>query len=322
MPFHVRDPWRKQYFEHVPCPDHVHVPIDDIDCHEWFPQYRFVYDKLFVARSQALACGEAGDTPATFPVFAKPRINLKGMGLGSRTIHDAAEFRQHMGDGQMWMTLLQGPHVSTDCAVVQGQVRWLRHATGIPFGDGMFSLWTIHADDRPTLTRSLTAWVARVLPAYTGMINIETIGDGIIEAQIRFADQWCDLYGPGWLEAVVKLYGDGTWNYDDKAQREAYSIPLFAEPDFGLQGAVPPHPSPEALAMIRRLPGVASLQITYHPSKSVAAHPMPPGGFRLAIINAWDLQKGLVAKEALAGCFPGVRVLVGPPGLEPGTRRL
>ncbi|MFO1034742.1 MAG: hypothetical protein U1E15_11925, partial [Hyphomicrobiales bacterium] len=186
MPFHVRDPWRKQYFEGVPCPADVHVPIDDIDCHEWFPDYRFIYDKLFVARSQGLACGTAAETPVAFPVFAKPRVNLKGMGLGSGIIGDAAAFRARMDDGMMWMALLSGAHVSTDCAVDRGRVRWVRHATGLPFGEGMFSRWTVHGDGvMPELTDLLTAWIARVLPDYTGMINLETMGGRIIEAQIR-----------------------------------------------------------------------------------------------------------------------------------------
>ena len=45
MPFHVRDPWRKQYFDAVPCPPDIHIPIDDIDCWEWYPEYRYIYDK-------------------------------------------------------------------------------------------------------------------------------------------------------------------------------------------------------------------------------------------------------------------------------------
>jgi hypothetical protein len=38
------------------------------------------------------------------------------------------------------------------------------------------------------------------------MLNLETIGGKIIEVQLRFADQWPDLYGKAFLEEVVKLY--------------------------------------------------------------------------------------------------------------------
>jgi hypothetical protein len=116
-----------------------------------------------------------------------------------------------MTPDMMWMELFTGPHISTDAAVVKGKVEWLRHAEGIPWHDGMFQHWIIHTQDDGPLTRRLVQWIARELPRYTGMINIETIGGRIIEAQIRFADQWCDLYGRDWFNAVVTLYGEGRW---------------------------------------------------------------------------------------------------------------
>ena len=56
------------------------------------------------------------------------------------------------------------------------------------------------------------------LRGYTGMANFETIGGRIIEAHLRFADQWPDLYGPGWVWAVIGLYAKGGWNYADAGE--------------------------------------------------------------------------------------------------------
>ena len=305
MPFHVRDPWRVQYFDAVPCPADVHVPIDDIDCWEWFPDYRYIYDKLHVARSQGVESGTATDPPRHFPVFAKPRVNLKGMGLGSCVLRSEADFRRHMTPDMMWMDLFTGPHISTDAAVVKGAVAWIRHAEGIAWTEGMFKHWIIRTEDDGPLTRFLTQWVARELPGYTGMINIETIGGKIIEAQIRFADQWCDLYGRAWFDAVVELYGKGVWDLQQSHMREGYSVPLFAR-----HGAVPPHPPAEVQARIRAMPQVSSLQVTYHAARDGKSHPMPPGGFRLGIVNGWDLQACFAARRALAAAFPGVEVML------------
>lgn len=304
MPFHVRDPWRIQYFERVCCPADVHIPVDDIDCWEWFPEYRFIYDKLHVARSQNVACGTSADRPTGFPVFAKPRVNLKGMGLGSRIIRSAAEFEAHVTEDMMWMELFTGPHISTDCAVVNGDVKWIRHAEGLPWHDGMFKHWVIGADDR-SLTARLSSWIARELTRYTGLINIETIGGQIIEAQIRFADQWCDLYGAPWFDAVVALYGRGEWLLRDSRSHMGYSVPLFAR-----HGNVPVHPPQEVLARIRAIPNVSSLQITFHESKAGEAHPMPPGGFRLGIVNGWDLDACFAARAELAKAFANVDIMI------------
>ena len=304
MPVLERDPWRYQYFEHVPCPDDIVIPTDDPDCWDLFPQHRWIYDKLKIAESQGLPCGPHGVTPPRFPVFSKPLINLKGMGVGSRVIASAEDLEQSSQAGHMWMELLQGTHVSTDCAVVEGKAVWCRHATGVPWIAGMFKHWTVHADVMPELDTYLSAWVAKHMQGYTGMMNFETIGGRIIEAHLRFADQWCDLYGEAWVDALVRLYAERRWSFDDQNRRDGFSVPLFARHGTGFH-----HPPLELQSRARALPHVESLQITFHEAKPSDDHPMPPGGFRLAVINATDLTAAHQARRLLAGAYPADVIL-------------
>ncbi|NJM29282.1 MAG: hypothetical protein HC855_03410 [Rhizobiales bacterium] len=305
MPVLERDPWRFQYFERIACPEDVLIPTDDPDCWELYPDFRWIYDKLIIARSQKLHCGTHQDAPERFPVFAKPAINLKGMGLGSRVIGSASEFESLCPPGHMWMELLAGEHVSTDCALVDGKLHWMRHATGIPWRGGMFQHWLIRKERDESLARYLEDWIARRMAGYTGMLNFETIGGRIIEAHLRFADQWCDLYGDGWIDALVELYARARWSFDGENRREGYSVPLFAR-----HGVVPDHPPADVQAAIRARPHVKSLQITFHPTKPGEAHPMPPGGFRLAIVNCTDLEAGKQARRDLARAFPGIETIL------------
>jgi hypothetical protein len=201
----------------------------------------------------------------------------------------------HYQPGHMWMPLLTGDHVSTDCAVEAGQVTWLRHATGVAWDDGMFRYWTVHANAFPELADHLTRWVGAHMPGYTGMMNFETIGGTIIEAHLRFADQWCDLYGDGWVEALVRLYAEGRWTFDDTDRRDGYSMPLFAR-----HGGAFRHPPAALQADVRAMPGVKSLQVTFHEQKPPEDHAMPPGGFRLAVINATSLEAARAARRRLA----------------------
>lgn len=304
MPICERDPWRFQYFEDVACPADVNVPTDDIDSFEWYPKFRWVYEKLNIAKSQGLPCGTRDSSPPHFPVFAKPNINLRGMGLDSQIIRTQTEF-ERLPDGHMWMPLLEGEHISTDCAIVDGEMKWIRHALGFPWTDGMFTHWVIETEHRVELNQFLSRWVKGNMTGYTGMMNFETIGGKIIETHLRFADQWCDLYGPRWFDALVTLYGEGNWSLPDEPQRKGYSVPLFAK-----HGLVPQHPSADLQNAIRALPEVSSLQITFYPSKAGSAHPMPPGGFRLGIINCWDLDAGLEARMKLAEGFPDVELMI------------
>lgn len=310
MPICEADPWRLQYFQGVHCPEDVNVPTEDGDAWTWYPRYKWVYDKLAVAESQGLACAPHGIDPDHFPVFSKPIYNMRGMGAGSGIFRTLKEYKHRQRPGHMWMQLLEGEHVSTDCAVVQGDLRWSRHTIGEPLAGGMFDHWTVLAERRPVIEDYLRSWIAEHLPAYTGMLNFETIGARIIEVHLRFADQWPDLYGPGWVDALVKLYAEAVWDFADDDRRDGYSVVLFGA--HGLQYRYPPD---DFLSRIRATPGVSSVQITFHEDRPPASHSMPPGGFRLAIVNTHDLELGRRIREELALGFWSTQQLL------PGRRR-
>lgn len=295
MPICEADPWRLQYFEGVACPEEVRIPTEDGDAWAWYPEYRWIYDKLAIAQSQGLACAPHGLEPPAFPVFSKPIYNMRGMGAGSRVLRSRKEYLHQQRPGHMWMSLLQGEHVSTDLAVVEGEPRWWRHTIGTPLEGGMFDHWTVLAESRPEIEDYGAAWVRRNLAGYTGMANFETIGARIIEAHLRFSDQWPDLYGEGWVEALVRLYAEGTWRFDEGNRREGYSVVLF-----GAHGIQYRHPPADLVEELRQIPEVTSVQITFHEDRPPASHSMPPGGFRLAIVNCWDLDVGRRAREKLA----------------------
>jgi hypothetical protein len=305
MPILERDPWRYQFFEGVDCPSDVLIPTDDPDCWALSPHHRWIYDKLRVAESQGLVAGPHGVLPPHYPVFSKPIVNLKGMGVGSRVLRSPQDYEQYYVPGHMWMPLLTGDHVSTDCAVEDGHIAWSRHATGEPWHEGMFKYWTVHAAPRPALDEYLGLWVEGHMTGYTGMMNFETIGGVIIEAHLRFADQWCDLYGPGWNDALVRLYRDGHWHLPDEARTDGFSVPLFAR-----HGNIFHHPPERIRQDVLAMPGVKSLQLTFHEARSLDDHPMPPGGFRLTIVNGTDLEACFEARRLLARHFSSPDIML------------
>jgi hypothetical protein len=295
MPIYEEDPWRWQYFRGVACPANVHIPTDDPDAYRRHPDYRWVYNKLSLAESQGLACAPHGVEPPSYPVFSKPIINLRGMGYGSRTLESRQEYLQQQTPGHFWMTLLRGAHISSDMAVIGGAPAWVRHTVGTPLDGGTFDYWTVNVQARPALERHATDWVRSNLRGYTGMVNLESIGDRLIEVHLRFTDQWPDLYGPGWLDAVVRLYRDGVWESPSEQPRVGYSVVLF-----GPHGRPYRHPAQPLVDELRQTPGISSVQITFHDDRPAEFHSMPPGGFRLAIINCWDLEAGKWARGRLA----------------------
>jgi hypothetical protein len=297
MPFLGVDPWRWQYFEKIDVPRKLGIPIDEASAWALYPELRWVHNKLAIAASQDLPHGPHGVMPRRFPVFSKPIFNMRGMGTGGRVIRSQREYALSFQPGHMWMRLLTGPHVSTDVALARGKPSWWRHCTGVPLGGGTFDYWSVHAATRPALERYLARWIRANLDGFSGIVNFETIGGRIIECHLRMADQWPDLNGAGWLEAAVGLYRTGRWRWRDGDRRTGYSVVLFGE--HGQRWTI----SPRIVDRLRAWPGVASIQITFDEGKPPSAHAMPPGGFRLAIVNCWDLTLGKRIRAALKRAF-------------------
>src|SRR5205085_6314083 len=130
----------------------------------------------------------------------------------------------------------------------------------------------IHAAPDAGIETRCGAWIRRFMAGYTGMMNLETIGGTIIEVHLRFADQWPDLYGPGWVEAIVGLHQHGRWDYSDAGRRDAYSVVLF-----GPHGPRYRHPPQAVVDEVLRMPSVSSVQITFREDRAPDRHAMPPG---------------------------------------------
>jgi hypothetical protein len=227
---------------------------------------------------------------------------MKGMGIGSRIIRSREDYEASIEAGHMWMPVFQGTHVSTDVAVAKGRPRWWRHTTGKPGPRGTFDFWTVHTSPRPALERRLGGWVRKHLAGFSGIVNFETIGGRIIECHLRMSEQWLDLNGPGWLAAVVRLYDKGIWGFDDCDRRTGYSVVLFGP--HGVQW----RPPRARIADLLKRPHISSIQITFEADKPPEQHAMPPGGFRLAIVNCRDLDAGRAVRAELKRLFRGVVV--------------
>ncbi len=298
MPIVEKDPWRTQYFAAVSCPDNVVIPTDDELAYQRYPHHRWVYNKLLICETQGLDNAPHDIMPPQFPVFSKPIYNMRGMGCGGKIIESAEQFQAAIQPGHMWMSLLNGEHVSSDAAVIDGEPVWWRHTIGKTLEQGMFDHWVILEESRPKIEGYCGDWLRRHLKGYTGCVNFETIGAKIIEAHLRFADQWPDLYGPGWIDAVVDLYASGRWSYHDNDRRTGYSVVLF-----GAHGPRYKKPDHDAVQKFLSCRGVCSIQMTFHEDQAPELHSMPPGGFRLAIINCWNPESGFKIREQLGMMF-------------------
>ncbi|KAG0289528.1 hypothetical protein BGZ96_006958 [Linnemannia gamsii] len=296
MPFINGQPWREQFFDHIKCPEDVLIPTEDCDAWLLCPEQRWVYNKLIVALAQDLKAAPHGVLPpkALYPVFSKPLMNFEGMGAGSCVIPDEETFLKSLQPGHFWCTLLKGRHVSTDAAFVNGEMVWSRHTTGVPIGNCMFDYWHLHKEAMPKIEDWCGSWARKHLPGYTGMANFETIGGKIIEIHLRFSSQWADLYGNEWLNAVVRLYVDKVWEFDDSGRIDQYSVILW-----GSQQRSYSLPPAAEISRAAAVPGISSVQVPFYENVNPTTTSNLPVGFRLAIVNTHDLEAGRKATKIL-----------------------
>ena len=59
---------------------------------------------------------------------------------GPDVIESEAQYARDYAPGHMWMEMLDGEHVSTDVAVVDGEAKWWRHVNGKALYEGRFTV--------------------------------------------------------------------------------------------------------------------------------------------------------------------------------------
>lgn len=173
--------------------DSVTVPWNDIEAWK-LPKnqdYLWVYNKLEIARKQKIYCAPVGVTPSTnkFPLFAKPIMNLHGMGLDSHVLKNLRDYQKiKFKSGHFYSTYLTGTFYSIDMLLYQGKIQICVCFRGYPSTkyQSAFDYWeTLPSFKLPVKIRN---YIEEWLPGYTGCVNIETIGNTIIEVHLRMGD--------------------------------------------------------------------------------------------------------------------------------------
>ena len=97
-------------------------------------------------------------------------------------------------------------------------------------------------------------------------------------------------------EHVKSYYANGVWRLCED-RRTGYSVVLFGA--HGVNWRI----DRSVVGELLEIPEVSSIQITFDDAISNEAHAMPPGGFRLAIVNCWDLTVGRRVRALLKELF-------------------
>jgi hypothetical protein len=184
--------------------------IGDSDVWSQCPtEYLWIYDKLIVARKQGILAAPAGisvPTPATYIV--RPITNIRMMSRGASKQWLIPEDTDLVPDGYFWTECLEGRHISVD------------------FHYGIQELTVEGFRDDPDRLDRFSCW-QRIDESYkfplilgelwrlTPWVNVEYIGDKIIEVHLRWNDDFAnhnsDVIYPVWCDDPMPQPPNTTW---------------------------------------------------------------------------------------------------------------
>lgn len=282
------EPWTEQYFEPVNHLTDKIIPIDDVTAYDMYPHLRWVYNKMNLCSSQGIPHGPEGTRWISTPSISKPITNLWGMSIGVYTLtttwnqfnEDSKQYRA----GNFWMPLFNGTHYSTDFVLVDGIVKWHITFKGHSYTDlGTFSHWELI--ELPSYVyHYITDWIKRNIKSFTGIINVESIDEKIIECHLRLSPQFVNLYCStnNWLIAVSHLYDSNEWHYNFPLPKSGYSVVLWTE-NSGIY-----HIDDSFLNLANQM--VENVVITFTPGYDIKNETGTGKQFRLAVANGWSYE--------------------------------
>jgi hypothetical protein len=168
------------------------VPDFDNQAFYKYTAHNFVYDKLWVARSQGMMCGELKELKYNeniqLPIFIKPR-------WGHETASSKNCFKIKSWDeldkykqlpDMMWSEFVDAKEQMTDYILLNGtivyQLTYIYSETQNEFIDD----WKYISPDSKPISK-ITEWVSNNMTNFTGAVNVQYRDDKIIEVGLRLA---------------------------------------------------------------------------------------------------------------------------------------
>ena len=169
------------------------MPVFEGKAYKRYPQHKFVYDKLWIVKSQGLKGGKlenliGKETTVNYPIFIKPRWgHLSASSKNCFKISSPGELAKYKDyKNMMWSEFIKGTEGMTDYILMKGQIM---HQVTYVYSDdqnGFTDVWKyISPDSKPPTI--ITEWVNKHMKNFTGIVNLQYRDEKIIEVSLRLA---------------------------------------------------------------------------------------------------------------------------------------
>jgi hypothetical protein len=187
-----------------------------------YPNHNFVYDKLWIAKSQGLMACELSklykNDNIALPIFIKPRWGHKT--ASSKNCFkikswDEIDKYKHIPD-MMWSEFIDDKEQMTDYFLINGRIV---HQITYIYSDSQNEFiddWKyIDSNNKPI--PKITDWVNRHMNGFTGALNVQYRSDKIIEVGLRLARGGAYILSTqnkDLIENINNLADKGIWEYN------------------------------------------------------------------------------------------------------------
>lgn len=202
----ILEHWYHQYFNNIDKKILDIVAWSDYEAFSIYKNYRWVYDKELLSNILGYKVLKLEDYKKCnfYPVIVKPKINMEGMSKWAYKVN-AEEYLNLDRKNMIMQSFFTGNHLTTDFCVRKGKI--LDFFTFKCHKNSNGSFYLFESIDSMSLSKHLRfdvcndeikpiyKFIEKTMIGYTGFINVETIGNNIIEIHLRPSIQYFDICG-------------------------------------------------------------------------------------------------------------------------------
>lgn len=219
------------YYKKLGCD--IDFPINDMDAWQIYPKHQWAYNRLELALFQGINCGPMPVLPnkEDYPVILKPIMNLYGMGLNCVKLYDQDDLEDNWYHNGFWSEFLEGDHLSWDFIILNGNVQFTVCFKGHPIKSdlGKFDHWEILLGNNDIEVPSvITKLINERFQDYTGCLNVETIGDKMIEAHLRMGDCFL-IQDINFHQGIIENYKGKEYDWSQVKLEPIFFFPFWVD---------------------------------------------------------------------------------------------
>ena len=200
--------------------------VNDQEAYDAFPEYRHLYDKLWVARTQNIRCGKLEDliqnnSSVEYPIFIKPRSgHLTASSHNCYKVNNKSELLKYKNyQDMMWSEYINGREGMTDLIILNGRIVYQLTYIYSEEQRGFSEVWKYVSPETKT-PEFVTNWANKYVNNYTGFLNIQYRNNKIIEVGLRPARKGVYLIAVDNYGIMKNIDNAITHNYWDYSLKE------------------------------------------------------------------------------------------------------